>query len=147
MACLTRKELFESISQWLDGSIGNYSFNNTEIKAIAILPDRQWGYDYPPDNWTTKGLEIVIIQPVPKTINILNRQLFKNYRWEIYLKNWEEDNSEPAGEIELIEASDLLANKLAENGYLFDSPKFILGNEQLSLNNYVHFIINDFCSH
>ena len=56
MACLTRRELFENVSQWLDGSIGNYSFNNTEVKAIAILPDRQWGYDYPPDNWATIGL-------------------------------------------------------------------------------------------
>ena len=71
MACFTRRELFENVSQWLDGSIGNYSFNDTEVKAIAILPDRQWGYDYPPDNWVTKGLEIVIIQPVPDTVNYL----------------------------------------------------------------------------
>ncbi|MDJ0712879.1 MAG: hypothetical protein QNJ54_01505 [Prochloraceae cyanobacterium] len=139
--CLDKKYLYDSLVAWLGDDIGIYRNGSREVKAIAFLPMENFGYDYPPDDWRTIGIEIVVLATMPKHSGLLNHQAIEEEIWELFIKNWEEDINAPKGDLKLIEMGKTLAQNLASNGILFKNSDVIQGNEALNMRPQIKFIL------
>lgn len=115
------------IADWLEDYLGVYTFKSgASVAAIAVLPDKQLGYDYPPPETTVTGIECVIIQPNLKTEALLGNDLGKRYQWLIYLKQWDVTGN-------LSETTEVLIDNLTDNDYQFSSPNTIIGDKTLGI--------------
>ncbi|MDJ0723727.1 MAG: hypothetical protein QNJ38_01285 [Prochloraceae cyanobacterium] len=144
MFCLTKESIYQNLVSWLGADIGTYQENgisNNSIPAIAILPDPNFGYDYPPDSYRAIGIEIVVRETMPKHTPLLNQQAIEEEIWEIYLKNWEETIEDAKGELKLLNMGKTLALNLTRNGVLFSNSDVIPGNEELNLRPQIKFVL------
>jgi hypothetical protein len=83
-------ELRQKITSVLDDLIGEYEFVNGRcVKAIAVIPDSNYGYDYPPTGTKTKGLEVVIWSEGKLDIRPIIRGTYVANFTQIILKQWD----------------------------------------------------------
>lgn len=126
MSLYTAIELRSAISTWLDGQLGLYLFPTGDTTtAIAVLPDSERGYDYPPPEVTVSGIECVIVQPRIDS-KLLIDGIRKRYGWDIYLKQWDNNGS-------LVTATETLIDSLGDNRYEFTSPVYMPINESAGI--------------
>ena len=99
--------------------LGVYFFPNstTPVMAIATIPDKVYGSNYPPPETTVSGIEVVIHRPRPDAVARLGNDSMRTRKWELYLNQWD-------GNGELNTAVDLLLDALQDNGLRFTSPVF-----------------------
>jgi hypothetical protein len=84
--------LKQEIAVLLNGLVGRYKDEGWEEDAIAVLPDPDYGYDFPNNGTVTEGMEVVILRPYPKVSSLFGgRQM--QYRWQIVLKQWDSQSS------------------------------------------------------
>ncbi len=124
---VTGLRLRRDVESWLSGKCGIYLFpfnggSTKAVPAIAVLPDNEHGYSYPPEDVQVSGLEVVIVRLVVSPRKLLGKDLHKRYPWEIYLKLWDNNGN-------LIEATEALINGLHSCGYCFQSPQAISPDE------------------
>lgn len=105
------------------GSVGNqlgtYVLPNasTFVPAIAVLPDKKYGNNYPPPETKISGIEIIIHKPRPNSISRLGNDSLRTYKWEIYLNQWDGH-----GDLNVIVEN--LINAFQDNGITFINPVF-----------------------
>lgn len=96
------------IEQSIGHFIGYYQFkpvNSALVKAIAVLPDKALGDNYPPEETKIiNGLEVVIHKPRLEISNRLSGDGIRRYKWEIFINQWHTSH--------LIEATNRLIEKL-----------------------------------
>ncbi len=111
----------------LSGQIGLYTFSNgVEVPAIAILPDSTYGYDYPPMNTKVSGIEVVIIDNIPKIqARIGANDSLQTYYWDIYLKQW--DNNP------LIDTATIAQEGMLDLGYMITPASFVKPSIELGI--------------
>lgn len=90
---------------------------STFSPAIAVLPDKVHGENYPPPETTISGIEIVIHKPKPNSVSRLGNDRLRVNKWEIYLNQWD-------GNGNLIEIVDILINTFQDNRIRFTPPVF-----------------------
>jgi hypothetical protein len=90
---------------------------NAPVGAIAVIPDRVYGSNYPPPETTVSGIEVVIHRPRPDATARLGNDSMRTKKWEIYLNQWD-------GNGELNTAVDLLLDAFQDNQLRFTSPVF-----------------------
>lgn len=88
---LTLLEIRNKIELALGDLIGTYHLpkGNKSIPAIAIVPDPNLGYNYPPETTRTEGLEVIIMFGNPDIETLLSRQALINKTIRIMLKQWD----------------------------------------------------------
>lgn len=96
----------------LGTSLGYYFFgeDSPPVPAIAVLPDSQYGYYYPPRGVIASGIEAVIILPYPDAKMRLGNGSMRKKKWEIHLKQWDANG-------DLLSAADLLLDGIQKQGY------------------------------
>lgn len=141
MACLSNDTLYTIISNAIGTEVGNYISNGTSIKAYAILPDIEYGFDYPPEDWNAEGIEVVVREMFPEHTNMLNREAFEASKWEVFLKNWETQQGQPSGDMVLQNLGKALALAFTREGILFKNSDIIQGNEELNIRPQIKFIL------
>lgn len=118
--------LRNQLQMLLDGQIGHYTLSNGQrVLAIAVLPDPEVRYAYPPPGTAIEGLEVVIMQPFAQFTPLLGNQGMQPATWEIRLKRWE------GAQGNLIEIANTLIPQLAKAidatfanpGYLLPKPE------------------------
>ena len=87
-------DLRQAILEALASVIGTYHFpRGGSAKALSILPDPDYGYDYPPSGTRIEGLEVVVL---PATDASAVPMLRGKRRWQtstqIFLKQWDSKN-------------------------------------------------------
>jgi len=87
------------------------------IPAIAVIPDKVYGVNYPPPETTVSGIEVVIHRPRPSATALLGNDSMRTRKWEIYLNQWD-------GNGELNTAVETLIDVLQDNQLRFTSPVF-----------------------
>lgn len=103
-------------------------------KAIAVLPDNNYGDNYPPLNTkVTNGLEVVIHKPRPEISHRLSGDGVKLYKWELFINQW--DNTD------LIKAVEILMDKLQDLRIRFNSPIYPNYNKELGIVPYARIAI------
>lgn len=118
---ITPIELRSQFLTLLSGFVGSYKFSDGSIQsAIAILPDEDYGWDFPNNGTVTTGIECVIIRPTP-SINELIGGRQKKYEWAVTLKQWNASNN-------LLAATEVLVNGL---DYLLTTPRTVPPNPAL----------------
>jgi len=83
-------EIRQEIETLLETELGNYIYaNGLKTKAICILPDPTYGWDFPPPGSKVDGLEVVL----SANTEIKNRPLltgnYINFSSKILLKQWD----------------------------------------------------------
>ena len=141
MVCLNNNTLYTLIDNAIGADVGNYISNGTSIKAYALLPDIEYGFDYPPEQWDAEGIEIVIREVFPTYTTMLNRQACEESKWEVYLKNWETSQEQPSGDLLLQNLGKTLAIAFIREGILFTNSDIIQGNEELNIRPQIKFIL------
>lgn len=134
---ITAINLRETISNILTTHIGTYTFSSGASQAIAILPDSQHGYSYPPSGTKVSGVEVVIIRPVPTTALRLTGYASRR-TWQIYLKQWDKSKN-------LVQATEVLIDGLNRLGYAFESPIHVLPNEKAQGIESVRVAVYEYC--
>jgi hypothetical protein len=84
-------ELRQKLTNILDDLLGEYTFVNGRcVKAIAVVPDSVYGYDYPPTGTKVTGLEMVIwaeakldTYPIIQGTHVVNST-------QVVLKQWDD---------------------------------------------------------
>lgn len=91
----------------LGNLLGTYSFpdNGGTDHAIAVLPDADAGWNYPPSGTKITGVEVVIVRPYPGVSPLLGGDRTKTYVWHITLKQWSSASN-------LLAATEALVNGL-----------------------------------
>ena len=87
------------------------------VPAIAVLPDTVHGTNYPPQETTISGIEIVIHKPRPSATSRLGNDSLRTYKWEIYLNQWD-------GNGDLNTIVENLIDAFQDNGIRFTDPVF-----------------------
>lgn len=108
---ITHLELKSFIETELSGLLGTYTHPTGTLPAIALLPNPQFGYYFPPDNWKVTGVEVVILRPVPTMRDAKQKfagDLSFYYHWKIILKQHDIDG-------DLYTAMDALLIALSQN--------------------------------
>lgn len=141
MTCLNNDSLYTIINDAIGAQLGNYisNGNGATVKAIAILPDIEYGFDYPPEAWNAEGIEVVIVETFPKHENLLNRQAIEYEKWNVFLKNWETSQDEPSGDALLQQLGRTLALAFTREGILFTNSDVIPGNEEMNIRPQIKF--------
>jgi hypothetical protein len=85
--------------------------------AIAVIPDKIYGSNYPPPETTVSGIEVVIHRPRPSATAMLGNDSMRTRKWEIYLNQWD-------GNGELNAAVEVLIDAFQDNQLRFTSPVF-----------------------
>ena len=84
------------VSGLLTDAIGTYSLDTdagtVTQSAIAVLPDLDVGYNYPPSGTTVTGLEVVIYKPTADYVPIMGGKM-QPATWEVRLKQWDTNAS------------------------------------------------------
>lgn len=124
---ITPLRLRRDIERWLNGLVGIYLFpfnggSTKAVPAIAVLPDNEYGYSYPPEDVQVSGLEVVVVHLVVNPKRLLGQDLYKRCPWEVYLKLWDNNGN-------LIRATDKLIDGLHVDGYEFQAPQAIPPDE------------------
>jgi hypothetical protein len=119
MTSLTPMFLRTLIVNALGDKLGLYFLPNANapVGAIAVIPDRVYGSNYPPPETTVSGIEVVIHRPRPDATARLGNDSMRTKKWEIYLNQWD-------GNGELNTAVDLLLDAFQDNQLRFTSPVF-----------------------
>lgn len=119
MTSLTPMLLRTLIINALGDKIGVYFLPNASspTAAIAVIPDKVYGTNYPPPETTTSGIEVVIHKPRPDANPRLGSDSMRTRKWEIYLNQWD-------GNGELNTAVEILLNAFQDNQLRFTSPVF-----------------------
>lgn len=118
---ITPIELRTSFLNLLSGIIGTYKFSDGATQsAIAILPDEDYGWDFPNNGTVTTGIECIIIRPSPSIKELIGGRQ-KKYEWAVTLKQWDASNN-------LLAATEMLVNKL---DYLLTTPRTVPPNPAL----------------
>lgn len=121
---ITALTLRSHLTSILTTHIGTYTFQSGATSdAIAVLPDNQHGYSYPPPGTNVVGIEVVIIRPTPTTSLRLTGYASRK-TWEIHLKQWDRSKN-------LVQATEVLVQGLNELNYAFESPQRLLPNERI----------------
>lgn len=104
----------------LGANLGRYFFPNrpTPVPAIAVIPDKVYGNDYPPEGTVISGIEVLIIKPFPSAIERLSFDSYRPYKWDIQVRQWDGN-----GDIRL--CAELMINALQENQYKFTNPVYV----------------------
>lgn len=91
----------------LGNLLGTYTFpdNGGTDHAIAILPDADAGWNYPPSGTKIAGVEVVIVRPYPDASQLLGGDRMKTYTWSLTLKQWDSRG-------DLLDATESLVNGL-----------------------------------
>ena len=89
----------------------------TSTLAIAVIPDKVHGSNYPPPETTVSGIEVVIHRPRPNATARLGNTSMRTRKWEIYLNQWD-------GNGELNTAVEALLDAFQDNELTFTSPVF-----------------------
>jgi hypothetical protein len=85
--------------------------------AIAVIPDKIYGSNYPPPETTVSGIEVVIHRPRPSATAMLGNDSMRTRKWEIYVNQWD-------GNGELNTAVEILIDAFQDNQLRFTSPVF-----------------------
>jgi len=85
--------------------------------AIAVIPDKVYGSNYPPPETTVSGIEVVIHRPRPSATAMLGNNSMRTRKWEIYVNQWD-------GNGELNTAVESLLDAFQDNQLKFTSPVF-----------------------
>lgn len=103
----------------LGNQLGVYLFPKatTSTTAIAVIPDKVYGSNYPPPETTVSGIEVVIHSPRPNAVSRLGNGSMRTRKWEIYLNQW--DNN---GDLNTVVEN--LINAFQDNQLQFTSPVF-----------------------
>ena len=119
MTSLTPIFLRTLIANALGEKLGVYFLPNASapIPAIAVIPDKVYGANYPPPETTVSGIEVVIHRPRPEAMARLGNDSMRTRKWEIYLNQWD-------GNGELNTAVETLIDVLQDNQLRFTSPVF-----------------------
>lgn len=133
---LTTTELRNHVDTILSnaGYLGVYQWNDgTTTKAIAVLPDDNYGLDYPPQEVTVNKIEAVIIKPQYQNKQLLGGDIHRKQRFQIFLKQWETRDGigilvDPP---RLREATQELYEELAHLLFDLTSPSYIPRNEKM----------------
>ncbi len=144
MVCLNNDNLYNLINDAIGDRVGTYFSNGASLPAFAILPDIEHGFDYPPEQWSAEGIEVVIKEEIPQYTNMSNRQAYELEKWEVYLKNWETSQDQPSGDLLLQTLAKELATTFTTNGILFTNSAVIPGNEELNIRPQIKFVL---CQH
>lgn len=80
------------VAELLNTQIGSYSLEGITAVAIAVLPDPDVGYNYPPAGTVVSGLEVVIMQPVNDYVGMMGGGMAPA-TWEIRLKQHDGDRN------------------------------------------------------
>lgn len=114
-----KDDIFAIVSPYL----GTYTFPDTDTgSAITIVPDPDYGWNYPEQGTKVSGLEVVIKQPYPDVSPNLGGDRTKEYVWEVHLKQW--DTSK-----DLRTVIELLTNSLS--GYLVARVSYMPPSDKL----------------
>jgi hypothetical protein len=103
----------------LGDKLGVYLFPKatTSTAAIAVIPDKIHGSNYPPPETTVSGIEVVIHSPRPSALARLGNGSMRTRKWEIYLNQWDNNG-------DLNTAVEYLINAFQDNQLQFTSPVF-----------------------
>jgi hypothetical protein len=108
----------------LQKSLGIYLFSDgSRSGAIAVLPDPDNGWNYPPQGTKVSGLEVIIKLPYPDLEANLGGDRAFEYSWEIHLKQWDSNKS-------LLEIIELLLTSLPSE-YLLSGVTYIPVSDKL----------------
>jgi hypothetical protein len=102
--------------------LGKY---NGDKDAIAIIPHKTFGYNFPPADWKVTGIEVVIIKPSIK-VKMSHQGGLKRRQWDLWLKQWQQS-------VNLSDATELMVDGLLDNKYQIQSPVYIPYNERLGI--------------
>ena len=102
--------------------LGKYTFKNGQTRpACCLLPDKTLGFDYPPADTITVGIECVVMKP-----QILHKRFFNGYqlrnKFDIYLKDFGKG-------AELFSATRIAFDTAFEYHYEVTNPVFIPANK------------------
>lgn len=116
-----KDDIFAIVSPYL----GTYTFPDSDTgAAIAIIPDPDYGWNYPENGTKVTGLEVVIKQPYPDVSPNIGGDRTKEYVWEIHLKQWD-TNKDLRSVIDSL-TSELSADYLIERvSYMPPSDKLL----------------------
>ena len=127
------------IQQICTPCLGQYTFSVNGVvdsePAIAILPDDEYGWHYPPSGTKTSGVEVVITLPYPKLKPMLNNAYLKEFRWGITLKQWNQNGN-------LLQATNRLVIGLRD--YLVTPPQQLPPDDSLGILEQVRFEIVEY---
>ena len=92
--------------------LGSYIFQNNTFPqpAIAILPEKNFGYEFPPTRTEVSGLEFKVITKNIKTKALLARGLATKEIKEFYIQQW-------TGDIDLSQVGTRLNELLTDNDF------------------------------
>lgn len=112
----------------LEADLGIYNFDNgLTAPAIAVLPDTDHGYNFPPADTDSQGLECLIFQPLKGWVSLLGNGGAVPCRWEIRLQQWD-------GNQNLLAVANALVPVLARSPELaycqFSKPVYIPPNRE-----------------
>lgn len=135
---ITAMSLRSHLSEILSGKIGTYNFTTgASTMALAVLPDPNSGYSYPPVGTKVQGIEVVIIRPTPTTALRLTGYASR-LTWEIHLKQWDRSKN-------LVQVTEVLIDGLNKLGYAFESPVHVLPNERTGGIESVRVAVYEYC--
>lgn len=119
MTSLTPLSLRTLIYNAIGLQVGVYFLPNstTPTPAIAVIPDKIHGANYPPPETTISGIEVVIHRPRPAADSRLGNDSMRTRKWEIYLNQWD-------GNGQLNSTVETLVDAFQDAGLRFTSPVF-----------------------
>lgn len=108
----------------LEAHLGTYTIEELTFPAVAIVPDLEHGYAFPPAGCQITGLEVVIMKPLQGLTPVMGG-FFQPSRWDVRIKQWEATGG-------LIELANSIAPKLAQSPELahciFFNPMYLPPN-------------------
>lgn len=85
-------ELRNQLASLLAGQIGIYKIDGVESPAIAIMPDPDLGWNYPPAGTEVSGIEVVITCPINDYTPLMGGGMAPS-TWEVRVKQQEQNGS------------------------------------------------------
>ena len=111
---------------WADGETTN---------AIAVLPDDNYGLNFPPEEVSVNKIEVVIIKPEIKNKPLLGGDVFRRHRYQLFLKQWEkrDENGLLVYPPRLRKATQDLYEHLSHKLYDLTNPTYVPRNEKIGI--------------
>ena len=116
--------------------LGEYIWSDGEkTNAITVLPDDNYGFNFPPEEIAVNKIEAVIIKPEIKNKPLLGGDVFRKHRYQLFLKQWEKrgENGLLVFPLRLREATQTLYECLSHKLYDLTSPSYTPRNEKLGI--------------
>ena len=135
---LTPMKLRTLIMNAVKDLVGVYALPgaSTFSPAIAVLPDKVHGENYPPPETTISGIEIVIHRPRPNASHRLGTDVMRVRKWEIYINQWD-------GNGELNTVVDKMLDAFQDNYLRFTPPVFPEYNLAIGIVPYCRIAITE----